>query len=32
MNKILDKGQLIIPVAAYIVTTLLLEVVHRVLV
>lgn len=26
MSKILDKGQLIVPVAAYIITALLLEV------
>ena len=32
MSKILDKGQLIAPVAAYIITTLLLEVAYRVFV
>lgn len=32
MSKILDKGQLIVPVVAYIITTLLLEVGHYVLV
>lgn len=32
MNKVLDKGQLIVPVVAYTITTLLLEVVYHVLV
>lgn len=31
MNKVLDKGQLIAPVAAYAITALLLEVAHYVI-